>query len=166
MRAPLAAERQDHGTVDVESMNHAIREATSKDVPVLFDIRLSVRENSATREGLYALGVDEDAVVAAITTQGRGWIAEDEGRVVGFSIADQNEGSVFALFVRPEFEGRGHGGSLLDAAVAWLLTRGFEHLSLAVGPNTRAHGFYLRRGWVETGVVEPNGDIELKLNRP
>ena len=147
-------------------MNRAVREATVEDVPALFEIRLSVRENSATREGLHALGIDEKAVATAITSQGRGWIAEHEGLAVGFSIADQKEGSIFALFVRPRFEGRGYGGNLLAAAVDWLFDCGFRHLSLAVGPNTRAHRFYLRRGWTETGVVEPNGDIELTLCRP
>jgi GNAT superfamily N-acetyltransferase len=130
----------------------------------MFDIRVSVRENTATRQSLHNAGIDEKAVVAAITTEGRGWVAEDEGQAVGFSIADQT-GSVFALFVRPEFEGRGYGSALLNAAVHWLFNQGFETVWLAVGPNTRAHAFYKRRGWVETGAVEPNGDVELQFNR-
>jgi len=141
-----------------------IREATVKDVTAMFEIRVSVNENSATRAGLYASGIDEEAVAAAITTEGRGWISEDDGNAVGFSIADQRDGSIFALFVRPEFEGRGHGGRLLDAAVHWLSVRGFERLWLAVGPSTRAHRFYLGRGWIETVNTQPNGDIELELN--
>jgi GNAT superfamily N-acetyltransferase len=131
----------------------------------MFEIRVSVLENSATREGLHKLGIDEEAVADAITTKGHGWIAEDDDRAVGFSIADQTDGSVFALYVLPEYEGRGHGGLLLNCAVQWLFARGFERLWLAVGPNTRAHRFYLGRGWVETGGVEPNGDIDLELSR-
>jgi GNAT superfamily N-acetyltransferase len=142
-----------------------VREASPHDVPAIFDIRTSVLENSATRVQLYKSGIDEDAVTAAITTGGKGWIAEDREQAVGFSIADRLDGSIFALYVRPESEGRGHGGNLLSAAVAWLFDQGFERLWLAVGRGTRAHSFYLRRGWAPTGRVEPNGDVELELIR-
>jgi len=142
-----------------------VREATADDVAVIFEIRVAVRENFATRESLYASGINEESVRVAITTEGRGFVAEDEGQRVGFSIADKSSGSVFALFVRPEYEGRGHGSALLESAVRWLFDQGFETVWLAVGPNTRAHHFYLRHGWVETGAVEPNGDIEMKRTR-
>jgi GNAT superfamily N-acetyltransferase len=102
-----------------------------------------LRQNSTTRERLYELGFDERMVVASITRDGRGWIEEASGQVVGFSIADHRDGSIFALFVRPELEGRGHGGALLGAAVQWLSARGFERLWLRVGPSTRAHRFYI-----------------------
>lgn len=127
----------------------------------MFEIRVSVRENSTTRERLYALGINDEAVANSITNEGRGWIAEENGQAVGFSMADLRDGSIFALFVRPEFERRGYGGALLAAAVRWLLSRNFKQLWLAVGRDTRAHRFYLKRGWVETGVIE-NGDVELR----
>jgi GNAT superfamily N-acetyltransferase len=141
-----------------------VREATVEDIGEMFDIRVSVRENPATRQQLHDLGIDEQAVAAAITAAGRGWIAEEEGRAVGFTIANRLEGSIFALYVRPEFEGRGHGCRLLEAAVQWLFSRRLGRLTLATAPNTRAHRFYLKRGWIETGKIEPNGDIELELN--
>jgi ribosomal protein S18 acetylase RimI-like enzyme len=71
---------------------------------------------------------------------------------------------VFALFVRPGFERRGCGGTLLKSAVDWLFVRGFDHLRLEVGPQTRADAFYLKRGWVETGR-ESNGDVVMHLTR-
>src|SRR5688572_33228386 len=114
-----------------------LREATIADVPAIFAIRVSVRENSATMENLYKHGIDEQMVAGAITASGRGWIVEEGGRAVGFSIADQLEGSVFALFVRPESKGRGYGGGLLDAGVQWLFAKGFDCVWLAVGRNTR-----------------------------
>jgi GNAT superfamily N-acetyltransferase len=141
----------------------SVREATVEDIAVIFDIRVSVRENPATRQQLRDLGIDEQSVAAAITAAGRGWIAEEEDRAVGFTIANRLEGSIFALYVRPEFEGLGHGGRLLDAAVQWLFSQKRERLTLTTAPNTRAHRFYLKRGWIQTGKVEPNGDIELEL---
>src|SRR5262245_35874577 len=142
----------------------SLREATVEDIDEMFDIRISVRENAATRQQLHDLGIDEQAVAAAITAAGRGWIAEEEGRAAGFTIANRLEGSIFALYVRPEFEGHGHGARLLEAAVQWLFSQKRERLTLATGPNTRAHHFYVKRGWSETGNVELNGDIELELH--
>jgi len=142
----------------------SVREATVEDIAVMFDIRVSVRENPATRQQLHDLGINEQSVAAAITAAGSGWIAEEEERAVGFTIANRLEGSIFALYVRPEFEERGHGERLLDAAVRWLFSQKWERLTLTTGPNTRAHRFYLKRGWIETGKVEPNGDIELELH--
>lgn len=127
----------------------------------MFTIRLSVRENAASREALYRAGIDQATVRAALADDSAAWIAEEEGRAVGFSMADRGDGSVFALFVRPGCEGRGHGGALLDAAVDWLRAGGIDSVSLAVGPNTRAHRFYLKRGWIETGREE-NGDVALQ----
>ena len=123
-----------------------VREATREDIPAIFDIRTSVRENSATRLQLEQMGINEETVWTAISTEGRGWIAENNGVAVGFSIADLREGSIFALYVRPEFDGRGYGGELLTAAVDWLFCKGFRRIWLAVGRDTRAHRFYLKRG--------------------
>jgi GNAT superfamily N-acetyltransferase len=141
----------------------AVREATIEDVPLMFEIRLSVRENAATREQLEKYGIDEAFVAGAIRTPGRGWIAEEDGRAVGFCIADQEGADILALFVLPEFEGRGHGGRLLNTAVQWLFLHGVKRVTLATGPRTRSHRFYLKRGWTETGHVEANGDLELEL---
>jgi ribosomal protein S18 acetylase RimI-like enzyme len=141
-----------------------IRDASRDDVPTMFDVRLSVRENAATRDGLEREGINEKTVVASLATDSHGWIAEDGGKSVGFTIADGHEGSIFALFVLPEFEGRGHGEALLDAAVEWLLDREFERLWLEVRSGTRAHRFYRKRGWADVGVAE-NGDIRMEFNR-
>jgi GNAT superfamily N-acetyltransferase len=145
-------------------MSRSIRIATPGDVPAMFDIRVSVRENSATREGLRQAGITEQTVESALRTHGCGWIAENDGRAVGFSMADPRDGSVFALFVRPEFEGRGYGGALLAAAVDWLFARGLGHAWLEVGPETRAYPFYVQRGWIETSVGT-NGDVVMQLPR-
>jgi len=65
-----------------------IRKASKDDVPMMFDVRLSVRENAATRDGLEREGINEKAVVMSLATDANGWIAEEAGKAVGFSIAD------------------------------------------------------------------------------
>jgi len=133
-------------------------------VPTIFEIRTSVLENSATREALESEGITEEVVATELRTHRCGWVAEDSGTALGFSMANPRDGSVFALFVRPGFERRGCGGALLKSAVDWLFHRGFDQLCLEVGPQTRAHAFYRKRGWVETGL-ETNGDVVVHLAR-
>jgi GNAT superfamily N-acetyltransferase len=149
--------------VAASAVLNTVREATIEDVPVMFEIRLSVRENAATREQLERHGINEAFVAGAIRTPGRGWIAEEDGCAVGFCIADREGADILALFVLPEFEGHGHGGRLLNAAVQWLFLHGVKRVTLATGHQTRSHAFYLKRGWRETGRVEANGDLELEL---
>ena len=137
------------------------REATDADVPSMFDIRTSVRENAITFQQLQELSISEASVSTMINSHGRGWVAEESGQVVGFCIADRRDGSIFALYVRPENERRGHGSALLEAAVKYLQACGCTTVWLTVGQGTHAHQFYLRHGWIRTGTVE-NGDARLE----
>jgi ribosomal protein S18 acetylase RimI-like enzyme len=137
------------------------RVAVREDIPAMFTIRTSVHENTMTWERLRELGIDADLVEAAITTHGRGWVTEDEGRVVGFCIADRRDGSIFALYILPEMEGRGHGKALLAAGTSYLVDAGYNRPWLSVGCDTRAQRFYIRNGWIETGTVE-NGDVRME----
>jgi GNAT superfamily N-acetyltransferase len=132
----------------------AIRPATEADVEALFDIRTSVRENHLGRAELDAMGITADAVARMLRTRSRAWLAEVEGQPVAFAMADAAQGTVFALFVRPGYEGRG----LLHAAEAWLFAQGWTELWLLTGgdPQIRAHGFYRRAGWQDAGL-QPDG---------
>ena len=95
------------------------RIATPADVPELFRIRTSVRENHQSERELAALGVTRESVLQMLESgQARAWCAIEGGAVVGFSMARRSERDLFALFVLPEFEGRGIGSSLLNHAVA------------------------------------------------
>ncbi len=78
---------------------------------------------------------------------GRGWVCEIDGRVVGFSYAASADHSIWALFVLPEFEGRGIGKQLLKLATDWLFEIGAQQAFLSTQANTRADRFYLAQGW-------------------
>ena len=140
------------------------REATIADVPAMFDVRTAVTENAMSWERLAELGITPASVAASLMTDCRAWVAELQGRVVGFAIADGSDASIFALFVRPECEGRGIGTRLLDLAVNWLWARDAPVVSLTTGPGTRAAALYARRGWTEVGV-KPNGELGFELRR-
>lgn len=143
-----------------------VRIATSEDVELLFDIRTSVIQNHLSRAEMAALGITAETLTEAIEHSRCCWIAELDGTPAGFAMIDQSEGEVFALFIRPEFEGKGLGQLLLSSAedslfasheVIWLITDGHEGI--------RANGFYLRHGWVVAGAVDER-DVRYEKRRP
>jgi GNAT superfamily N-acetyltransferase len=138
-----------------------IRKATVSDVKSINHLRLQVRENLLSDPAL----VTEDMTRDAITRLGRGWVYEENGVILGFSIALEESRSIWALFVLPEHEGSGIGHQLLNAAVNWLWSRGAERITLGTDPGTRAEQFYRDRGWRAAGIRE-NGEILFELVSP
>src|SRR5690606_22702843 len=108
------------------------------------------------REELGRIGVTPESVAAMLRTTCRAWLAEVGGRPVAFSMANSDEGTVFAMFVRPGYEGRGLGRTLMERAEAWLSAQGVEAIWLTTGsdPVIRANGFYRRLGWSEAGLQD------------
>lgn len=138
-----------------------IREATVSDVPGLFDVRCSVRENHMSRDQLARVGITLDSVSTMIS--GGDYAApviEEDGGLVAFAMAHLSEGYVFALFVRPDYENRGFGSALLDRMEATHKERGATRAWLSTGQNAgmRAHEFYRARGWIVEGSL-PDGQI-------
>ena len=134
------------------------REATAADMAGISHVRLAVVENALTAEQLAERGITNESVAASFLTSSMGFVAELDGQIVGFSIADRETRSIFALFVLPGYDGRGIGGRLHDLALRWLWAQGAERAWLTTGRNTRAAGFYERRGWIATGSG-PRGDV-------
>lgn len=131
-----------------------IRKATTADASEIMSVRLSVSENVISRARLQELGISEGSVAKMLDKTHAGHCAVDAGRVVGFSMGDLISGSVFALFVRPEYEGMGLGQRLLRCTVRDLRKAGHSRLTLSTEPRTRAFEFYTRQGWVHTGANE------------
>lgn len=80
-------------------------------------------------------------------------VSEDEHAIQGFVCANPQTGFVWALFVDDRAQGRGHGTLLLDAALGRLRALGHRQVHLTTGADTRAHGFYLRHGFVDMGAA-------------
>ena len=143
-------------TSDIHQL-FALRPATRADMPALWDVRYAVTENTLTPGR-----IGDEELRRSIEDDGRGWVAEVDGRVVGFAIGLAASGNVWALFVRPDAEGRGIGSALHDALLRWFATQPVERLWLTTGSTTRARGFYLARGWREIG---PGGTDEVRMER-
>ncbi|HEX8957561.1 MAG TPA: GNAT family N-acetyltransferase, partial [Burkholderiaceae bacterium] len=110
------------------------REASGADIPAIMAIRLAVKENRLSDPGRVTARMCADY----LDKLGRGWVCEQAGAIIGFSYADNTDGSIWALFVLPEWEGRGAGKGLLQRAVDWLFAQGWNELKLGTAAGTRA----------------------------
>lgn len=145
-------------------MGKTIRLANLADIDAIFDIRTSVHENHLSRDQLAEMGITLNTIRQAILESPCAWVAEVNGVSVGFSMADAEDGCVFAAFVLPEFEGHGLGRRLMDKAEAFL----FQHhqtIWLETAEASRASGFYRALGWQPVENL-PEGDIRFEKNRP
>ena len=133
-----------------------LRLATEADIPALFAVRTSVRENHLSLEQLAGLGITPESVAGSMRTTMHAWVEEEDGEVVAFSMADRSKCTVWAMFVHPSHEGRGHGRRLMFAAEEWLFAEGCAEIRLRTDrdPGVRANGFYARLGWTSDGVQE------------
>ncbi len=137
-----------------------IREAQVADIPRLSEVRLAVRENVLSNPAL----VTYEDYVEYLTRRGKGWVAEEAGRIAGFAIVDLQGRNIWALFVHPAFEGRGIGRALHDLMLDWYFSQTNETVWLGTAPGTRAEAFYRKAGWREVGVRE-NGEIKFEMNK-
>ena len=123
-------------------------------------VRMAVRENALSDPGR----ITEADYIAALDDLGRSWVVEVDGDVAAFATG-YKAGSIWALFVHPDHEGRGYAKALHSTMLDWLWSLGHTRLWLTTGPGTRAEGFYISRGWQPCGIV-PGGDLRLELDRP
>jgi GNAT superfamily N-acetyltransferase len=142
-----------------------IRRARPDDAPRIHDLHtISVRTLCS---GHYTAGVIEGwllnrapAAYLAEIERGELFVAEREGRVVGFGAA--TAGTVVAVYVDPAAVLHGVGRALLHHAVA-LARRG--HLGpVRLQATLNAHDFYAREGFreIERGVTRRN-DVEIPV---
>ncbi|QCI98145.1 GNAT family N-acetyltransferase [Agrobacterium larrymoorei] len=141
-----------------------IRLAESNDVAALFNVRTSVRENHMSRESLSELGITYTSVSKMISASPCAWVAVSDNEIVGFSMIDVPNASLFAAFVLPAHEAKGLGTQLIAVAESEL----FKHHSLIwleTDRDSRAAGFYRHLGWREERKAEGN-QIRLTKARP
>lgn len=136
------------------------REAIRTDIKEMHRIRVAVKQNRLTSTAL-----TESHYIPEIEVTGKGWVAEDDGQIVGFGIANKQTQSIWALFVEPDYEGKGIGKYLLQQMVTWLCSEGAQAISLGTEPGTRAEQLYLKSGWQSKGL-QSNGDMLFELACP
>jgi len=157
-----------------------IREAEPKDAEAVAGVHVrswqAAYRGQLTDDYLDGLSVDErvEQHRGALETPGehRTWVAEEDGRVVGFAVtgpsqdadADDRTGELYAVYVDPDRFGTGIGKRLTDHAIADLRERGFRTATLWVlQTNDGARRFYEREGWAADGLTtHERVDCELR----
>jgi len=141
------------------------REITAADVPELFYVRPRTRENALTVDELQQLGINPESVTESLGQSAKGWVCDDSGRVVAFSMADCATGELLVIAVLPEYEGKGVGSQLMALAEEWLAASGCKRAWLTTDLDTtfRAYGFYRKRGWTDWKIERGLRWMELSL---
>jgi GNAT superfamily N-acetyltransferase len=135
-----------------------IREATTKDIKELHTIRMSVKENVLVDISK----VTEKDYEKYLTTDGKGWLCELDEKILGFTIVDITTSNVWALFILPEYQGKGVGKMLQRKMVNWYFDHFSKKLWLTTGAGTKAESFYRQSGWKEVEKLS-NGEIKFEL---
>lgn len=80
-------------------------------------------------------------------------VADVDGRILGFAVIEGDE--IDQLYVAAEARGTGLAHALLAAAEVDLVRRGIRDAAIQCSAgNSRAHKFYARAGWRDSGVRE------------
>jgi GNAT superfamily N-acetyltransferase len=135
-----------------------IREANLNDIDEYMVVRMAVKENVLNNPALVTRKDNEDY----LTIHGKGWVCEIENKIVGFSIVGLTQRNIWALFVHPEFEGKGIGRKLHDIMLDWYFAQTDENVWLGTSPDTRAEIFYRKSGWTEIGT-HGKGEIKFEM---
>jgi predicted N-acetyltransferase YhbS len=89
------------------------------------------------------------------------FVADDDGRVLGFGVLDAGESTVRAVYVHPDAGGHGLGRALLDALETTARLRGVTRVHLDASLN--AVPFYVAAGWqrerASVRTLAPGRDI-------
>lgn len=137
-----------------------IRQALVNDIPQIQYVRNAVKENTLSDPGL----VPDTDVDDYIVRRGRGWVWEEAGRIIGFSIVSVLDQNVWALFVEPGHDKKGIGRALHEVMMDWYFAQSDQPIWLSTSPGTRAEGFYRKAGWQETGLYG-KGEIRFEMSR-
>jgi ribosomal protein S18 acetylase RimI-like enzyme len=131
-----------------------IRKATPADEARITEVRAAVRENRLSPGSVARVA----ETARWIYENGTFWVWEQDGAIQGFAVADVRDGTIFGLFVHPDYEGRGIAQALLPLACEDLRAAGYATATLTTAPGSRAERFYRRNGWTDTGRRE-KGEI-------
>ena len=135
------------------------REAEMGDIQQMQVVRNAVKENKLSNPALVADADYEEYLL----NRGNGWVCVVENTIVGFSIVDAIDKNIWALFVHPNYEGKGIGKILHNTMVDWYFEQTKENIWLSTAPGTRAENFYKIQGWKVVGT-HGKGEIKFEMS--
>lgn len=107
-------------------------------------------------------GAHETELLQSYVDGGRAWVAEEDGVVCGYALADVLDGQAHLeqVTVRPEYGRRGIGRQIIDAVADWARGQGYRSMTLLTFCDVAWNGPYYRRlGFVD--VPDPDMGPEL-----
>src|SRR5579884_3434927 len=112
----------------------AIRPARLADIEAIQDVERAAGRLFA-EIGMHDIAEDEPPSVETLThciDAGQAWVAEVDGRVVGYAIAEVIDGAghLEQVSVHPDFSRRGLGRALIDTVIAWARDHAFPAVTL------------------------------------
>ena len=135
------------------------RQAIPEDIPQIQIVRNSVKENQLSNPNL----IPDDLVEEFITKRGKGFVCEIDDKIVGFSIVDFVENNVWALFLLPDFEGKGIGKKIHQLMLDEYFSKTKETIWLSTEANSRAETFYKKQGWKNAGFLGNEVKFEMSF---
>ncbi len=135
------------------------REAEMGDIQQMQVVRNAVKENMLSNP---ALVTDAD-YKKYLLNRGKGWVCMAENTVAGFSIVDVIDRNIWALFVHPNYEGKGIGKILHNTMLDWYFKKTKENVWLSTALGTKAENFYRIQGWKEVGI-HGKGEIKFEMS--
>jgi len=131
-----------------------IRRATADDVDAVAAL---FRRSFGTLDFLPTLHTPEEdrEHLAGVVAEQDVWVAEDDGRVVGFLALKGDHGTFF--YVDPDAHERGHGSELFEEAQR-ARPGGFDFWVFQA--NERARRFYEKRGCIPLEFTDGAGNEE------
>lgn len=123
----------------------AVSVFTTADLPV--DLRYRVTDGDALR---------------VAQQDGRLWVALDDGRAVGFALADVADGQAYLeeIDVHPDYARQGIGSRLLQCVIRWAEAREFKRVLLVTFRHLPWNApFYEKAGFVELAPHELGPEV-------
>jgi len=131
-----------------------IRLAHAGDIPHMQAIEIAAGRLFADI-GMHSVaedGAHETETLAGYIAGSRAWVAEVDGAVCGYALADLLDGAAHLeqVTVHPDFGRRGIGRRLVDAVADWARDRGLDAMTLLTFRDVAWNGPYYRRlGFVD-----------------
>ncbi|MEU0134686.1 GNAT family N-acetyltransferase [Streptomyces sp. NPDC006296] len=135
-----------------------IRPGRSEEAGALTELALRSKAHWGYDEAFLAACRAELTLTRGDLADGRTAVAEEDGRVLGFTTlaGDPPEGALAMMFVEPDVIGRGVGRLLYAHTVGAARRCGFVRLTVDADPHAEA--FYRAMGARRTGSV-PSGSV-------
>jgi GNAT superfamily N-acetyltransferase len=107
-------------------------------------------------------GAHETELLESYVEGGRTWVAEDDGVVCGYALADVLDGQAHLeqVTVHPRYGRRGIGRQIIEGVADWARGRGFGSMTLLTFRDVAWNGPYYRRlGFVDVPDAEMGPEL-------